>query len=81
MIRDSIAHPSLSSRNEMMHVRVGIRSPWSAGTPGVLFDVGQFFLGSVLANPYFMYDAAKDGRFLMLKSGPGSSAEDTTANR
>jgi len=69
----------LSSRNEMMHVRVGIGSTWSAGTPEVLFDARQFFLGSVLANPYLMYDVAKDGRFLMLKSGPGSQVEDTTA--
>jgi hypothetical protein len=64
----------------MMHVRVGAGSTWSAGTPEMLFDASDFFLGNVVANPYFMYDVAKDGRFLMLKPGPGSKAADTTAN-
>jgi serine/threonine-protein kinase len=70
----------LSSRNEMMHVRVGTGRTWSAGTPEVLFDARQYYRGSALANPYFMYDVAKDGRFLMLKPAPGSKAPGTPAN-
>ena len=45
----------ISPRNEMMHVRVGTGRTWSSGTPEMLFDARQFFLGSVVANPYFMY--------------------------
>jgi eukaryotic-like serine/threonine-protein kinase len=70
----------VSSRNEMMHVQVASASTWSPGTPEVLFDARQYYLGAVLANPYFMYDVAKDGRFLMIKPAAGSKAQDTTAN-
>ena len=70
----------VSSRTEMMRVTVGTGASWSPGTPEVLFDARQYSLGNVIANPYFMYDVAKDGRFLMLKPVADSKARDTTAN-
>ena len=34
----------------------------------------------MIANPYLMYDVAKDGRFLMVKPAAGSKVLDTNAN-
>jgi len=56
----------LSPRNEMMSVQVGSADTWSAGKPVKLFDGAGYFAGRD-ANPYFNYDVAKDGRFLMIK--------------
>jgi serine/threonine-protein kinase len=63
----------LSSRNEMMSVRVGGSRSWSAGTPEKLFDTGPYFLGTA---GWFltMYDLSKDGRFLMVKPANGTPA-------
>jgi serine/threonine protein kinase len=69
-----------SPRNEMMSVRVGSGETWSAGTPEKLFDASAYFVGGP-ANPFYHYDVAKDGRFLMIKPGAGSSSEaNTSAN-
>ena len=35
---------------------------------------------SIVGSPYFMYDVAKDGRFLMIKPAAGSKTRDATAN-
>jgi serine/threonine-protein kinase len=70
----------LSPRGEMVRVPVGTGATWSPGTPEVLFDARAYFLGSTLGSPYFMYDVAKDGRFLMIKPVAGSKTRDTTAN-
>jgi hypothetical protein len=64
----------------MVRVPVGTGATWSPGTPEVLFDARAYFLGSTLGSPYFMYDVAKDGRFLMIKPVAGSKTRDTTAN-
>jgi serine/threonine-protein kinase len=70
----------LSRRSEMMRVPVGTGAVWSPGTPEILFDARPYFLGSILGRPYFMYDVAKDGRFLLEKPVAGSKTRDTTAN-
>jgi serine/threonine-protein kinase len=70
----------VSPRSEMMRVPIGTGAVWSPGTPEVLFDARPYFLGSILGSPYFMYDVAKDGRFLMVKPVAGSKSRDTTAN-
>ena len=70
----------VSSRNEMMRLQVGSGATWSPGMPEVLFDARQYFLGTVLGSPYFMYDVAKDQRFLMIKPASGSNPLDTNAN-
>lgn len=67
----------LSPRNEMMSVRVGSGETWSAGTPEKLFDASAYFVGGPL-NPFYNFDVAKDGRFLMIKPVAESSSE---ANR
>ena len=70
----------LSPRSEMMRVPIVAGDTWSAGKPERLFDASGYFLGGS-ANPYFNYDIAKDGRFLMIKPVAGSSPEGTaTAN-
>jgi serine/threonine-protein kinase len=56
----------LSPQNEMMSVRVGSGETWSPGKPVKLFDAAGYYTGGT-ANPYFNYDVAKDGRFLMIK--------------
>ena len=70
----------LSPRSEMVRVPVAAGASWSPGTPEVLFDARPYFLGSILGSPYFMYDVAKDGRFLMIKPAAGSKTRDATAN-
>ena len=62
----------LSPRNEMMRVPVASGSTWSAARPEKLFDTNAYFAGGVPA-PFFNYDIAKDGRFLMLKPVAGSA--------
>jgi serine/threonine-protein kinase len=62
-----------SRTNVMMSVRVAPGDTWSAGTPEKLFDATQYSVGPNF--PYYNYDIAKDGRFLMIKS-PGSSSPD-----
>jgi serine/threonine-protein kinase len=70
----------LSPRNEMMSVRVGSGDTWSATTPEKLFDATAYFIGGT-GNPFFNYDVAKDGRFLMMKPIAGATTEgNTTAN-
>ena len=70
----------LSPRNEMMRVSVGNGDRWSSGTPEKIFDAGAYFTGGQ-GNPYFNYDIAKDGRFLMIKPVAGTTPEgNTTAN-
>jgi serine/threonine-protein kinase len=56
----------LSPQNEMMSVPVGSGDSWSAGKPVKLFDAAGYYTGGT-GNPYFNYDVAKDGRFLMIK--------------
>jgi Tol biopolymer transport system component len=56
----------VSPANEMMRVRVAAGTTWSAGTPEKLFDASPYFWGGT-GNPYFMYDIARDGRFLVVK--------------
>jgi len=68
----------LSPRNEMMRVSVAIGDRWSSGIPEKLFDAGAYFTGGQ-GNPYFNYDIAKDGRFLMIKPVGGSTPEGSTA--
>jgi serine/threonine-protein kinase len=70
----------VSPRSEMMRAPVGTGAAWSRATPQVLFDARPYFLGSSLGSPYFMYDVAKDGRFLMVKPVAGSKTRGTTAN-
>jgi serine/threonine-protein kinase len=69
----------VSSRGEMMRVPVGTGATWSPGTPDVVFDARPYFLVNNL-HPFFTYDVAKDGRFLMLKPAAGSKTQDATAN-
>jgi hypothetical protein len=68
----------LSPRNEMMRVSVGTGDRWSSGIPEKLFDAGAYFNGGQ-GNPYFNYDIAKDGRFLMIKPVGGATPEGSTA--
>ena len=70
----------VSPRSEMMRVPVGTGAVLSPGTPDVLFDARPYFLGSSLNSPYFMYDVAKDGRFLMVKPVAGSKTRNATVN-
>ncbi|HKE82862.1 MAG TPA: protein kinase [Vicinamibacterales bacterium] len=70
----------LSARNEMMSVRVGTGATWSSDTPQKLFDAKAYFIGGVGA-PYYNYDVATDGRFLMIKPVADAASEaNTTAN-
>ncbi len=57
----------LSPQNEMMSVQVGSGDTWSAGKPVKLFDAAGYTTGGTTGNPYFNYDVARDGRFLMIK--------------
>jgi serine/threonine-protein kinase len=68
----------LSPRNEMMSVRVGSGTAWSAGAPEKLFDASGYFNGGGTA-PFYNYDIGKDGRFLMIKP-IASAASDANAN-
>jgi Tol biopolymer transport system component len=54
----------ISPRNEMMVVRV---RDGKATSPERLFDGNKYFFGTTGGNPYFNYDIARDGRFLVLK--------------
>jgi serine/threonine-protein kinase len=65
----------VSPANEMMRVRVAAGTTWSAGPPEKLFDASPYFWGGT-GNPYFMYDIARDGRFLLVKL-PTTSKSDT----
>jgi dipeptidyl aminopeptidase/acylaminoacyl peptidase len=56
----------ISPRNEMMRVRVAGGDTWAAGKPEKIFDASPYYLTGP-NNPFFMYDVARDGRFLMLK--------------
>ena len=69
----------LSPRNEMMSVQVGSGDAWSPGKPVKLFDAAGYYTGGPV-NPYFNYDVAKDGRFLMIKpkGEPASEGAPTT---
>jgi hypothetical protein len=50
------------------------------GLPEKLFDASAYFTGGE-GNPYFNYDIAKDGRFLMIKPIAGPTREvNTTAS-
>jgi serine/threonine-protein kinase len=69
----------LSPRNEMISVRVANGTTWSAGTPVTLFDASAYFTGGT-GNPFFNYDVAKDGRFLMIKPVAGASPGGASAN-
>jgi serine/threonine-protein kinase len=66
----------ISRSNEMMRVHVTAGPTWSASTPQKLFDVSPYYFGA--GNPYFMYDIARDGRFLMVKA-PGAAKTDTSS--
>ena len=59
----------MSPNNEMMRVGVAAGTTWSAGAPQKLFDASAYLWGGT-GNPYFMYDIAKDGRFLVVKLAP-----------
>jgi serine/threonine-protein kinase len=59
--------------NAMMGVRISGGDTWSAGTPEKLFDASRYSLGPVY--PYFNYDLAKDGRFLLTKPLGASASE------
>jgi len=48
---------------------VAAGTTWSAGAPEKLFDASAYFLGGT-GSPYFNYDIAKDGRFLVVKQPP-----------
>ncbi len=80
--RWSLNSPELfyvSGRNEMMVVKVRPGTTWMTSVPERLFDAGKYFFGvdaGAGGNPFFNYDVARDGRFLMLKS---STAEQATA--
>ncbi len=70
----------ISSGNEMMRVVVGGGAAWSAGPPERLFDASAYFIGSI-ASPFFNYDVARDGRFLMIKPLPRPTSDaDTSFN-
>jgi len=64
----------LSPRNEMMSVQAGSGGTWSSGTPVKLFDAAAYYTGGTV-NPFFNYDIAPDGRFLMLKPKGGATTE------
>ena len=64
----------------MVRVPVAAGASWSPGTPRRTVRCASVFLGSILGSPYFMYDVAKDGRFLMIKPAAGSKTRDATAN-
>jgi Tol biopolymer transport system component len=67
----------LSPRNEMMAVQVAASGDkWSAPPPTKLFDASSYFLGTV-GWYLVMYDVAKDGRFLMIKSVGGAPTTTT----
>ena len=71
----------LSPQNEMMSVQVGSAEVWSAGKPIKLFDASGYYTTGNGANPYFNYDVAKDGRFLMIKpKGDPAREEAVTTN-
>jgi serine/threonine-protein kinase len=63
-----------SARTEMMAVRVPSGPTWSAARAEKLFDASQYFIGGT-PNPFFNYDVAKNGRFLMLKPVAGSATD------
>jgi eukaryotic-like serine/threonine-protein kinase len=68
----------LSTRNEMMSVKVGMSENWSVTTPVKLFDASPYFVGGT-ANPFFNYDVAREGRFLMIKlGGPANEGSPAT---
>ena len=67
----------LSARNEMMSVQVGSGEVWSAGKPVKLFDAAGYYTSGNGSNPYFNYDVAKDGRFLMIKPKVDPAREET----
>jgi serine/threonine-protein kinase len=64
----------VSPNNEMMRVRVTAGTTWSAGAPEKLFDASAYLWGGT-GNPYFMYDIAKDGRFLLVKQPPTTKSD------
>jgi serine/threonine-protein kinase len=69
----------LSPRNEMMSVRVSSGEAWSSGKPMPLFDASSFFVGGT-GSPFFSYDVAKDGRFLMIKPKAGATTDAQSIN-
>ena len=61
----------------MMSVQVATSGDlWAAPAPARLFDASSYFLGN-LGWFLVMYDVAKDGRFLMIKSVGGSPSTAT----
>ena len=58
----------------MMAVRVSSGSTWSAARAEKLFDASHYFVGGT-PNPFFNYDVAKDGRFLMMKPVAGPATD------
>ena len=64
----------VSPRNEMMVVTVRGKNTWTATPPERLFDGSKYFFGTTGGNPYFNYDIARDGRFLVLKPVGDASA-------
>ena len=61
----------VTERSQMMVVKVHPGTTWGTSVPEQLFDAGKYFFGisgAAAGNPFFNYDVARNGRFLMLKS-------------
>jgi hypothetical protein len=60
----------VTERNQMMVVKVRPATTWGTSAPEQLFDASKYFFGlsgAAAGNPFFNYDVARNGRFLMLK--------------
>jgi Tol biopolymer transport system component len=67
----------VTERNEMMVVKVRPGTIFVTSVPEQLFDAGKYFFGlsgAAAGNPFFNYDVARSGRFLMLKSTSAEQA-------